>query len=88
MQNSPLKTWRQNKKLSATKLALLAHVSAQVIYASECGDRLTIHPNVLQIIERVDGPAVSRTVAQQYVSWREAQGAAVLQELTAAVAEG
>ena len=85
---NPLKRWRRGKGLSANRLALLAQVSVQVIYAAECGDRLTVHPSVLRIIERLDGSAVSNGVATQYVSWREAQSDAVFQELTAKTAEG
>ena len=42
---NPLKRWRRGKGLSANRLALLAQVSVQVIYAAECGDRLTVHPS-------------------------------------------
>jgi len=87
VQLSPLKAWRLRKGLSASKLALMAHVSAQVVYASECGDRMTIHPDVLQIVEQVDGLPISKRLANEYLAWRKAQGEEVLRELTSAVAE-
>jgi len=78
---NPLRVWRQDHELSVNQLALLADLSASIVYGTESGERYRIHPRILHAVASVDGSDATDLLVQRYAEWRAAESAKLLHYL-------
>jgi hypothetical protein len=78
---NPLRVWRRDHELSVNQLALLADLSASIVYGTESGERYRLHPRILHAVASVDGPEAADLLVQRYAEWRSAESVKLLHYL-------
>lgn len=80
---NPLKTWRENRSMSRTELALLAGVAYSQVMAAESGHAVRLPGRITRAVAYLDGKQAAQDLASAFALWRDEQAAQLVASLRA-----